>query len=270
MLKPKAPETPAQQAAARLHEAHRRRERFAPLPPGLAPRSAKDAYAIQDAFVALRAAKLGPLAGYKIALSSPEMRRFVGVDTPQAGVILRSQVRRTPARVDAADYVRLIVEFEVGVEIGEDLPVADAPFARERIMQAVGAVMPAIEIADDRDADYSQLSSHPYELIADNSWNEGAVLGEPVREWQSLDLGQILGVAAINGRRVGQGHGEAALGHPFEAVAWVANHLASLGRSLLRGEIVITGSLITSKPVKSGDRVEFSLAGLGKVELAVD
>jgi 2-keto-4-pentenoate hydratase len=270
MLKPKAPEMPAQQAAARLYEAHQRRERFAPLPAGLAPRSAEDAYAIQDAFVALRAAKLGPLAGYKIALSSPEMQRFVGVDTPQAGVILRSQVGRTPAKVRASDYVRLIVEFEIGVEIGEDLPVADAPFGRERVMQAVGAVMPAIEIADDREADYSQLSRHPYELIADNGWNEGAVLGAPVREWKPLDLAQVLGIAKINGRTVGEGRGQAAMGHPFNAVAWIANHLASLNRGLLRGEMVITGSLITSKTVKAGDHIEFDLSGLGKAELTVE
>ena len=270
MPKPKTPELPAQQAAARLLEAHQRRERFAPLPAGLAPRSAEDAYAIQDAFVALRAAKLGPLAGYKIALSSPEMQRFVGVNTPQAGVILRSQVGRTPAKVRASDYVRLIVEFEIGVEIGDDLPVADAPFDRERVMQAVGAVMPAIEIADDRGADYSQLSRHPYELIADNSWNEGAVLGEPVREWKSLDLAQVLGVAKINGKTVGEGRGHAAMGHPLDAVAWIANHLASLNRGLLRGEMVITGSLITSKAVKAGDRVEFNLTGLGKAELTVE
>ena len=270
MRKPKAPELPAQQAAARLYEAHQRRERFAPLPAGLAPRGAEDAYAIQDAFVALRAARFGPIAGYKIALSSPEMQRFVGVDTPQAGAILRSQVRLTPARIRASDYVRLIVEFEVGVEMGEDLPAADAPFTRERILRAIGAVMPAIEIADDRDADYTQLAQHPYELIADNSWNEGAVLGEPARDWKSLDLGQVLGVAKINGKRVGEGRGEAAMGHPFDAVAWIANHLASLGRGLLRGEIVITGSLITSKTAKPGDRIEFDLAGLGRAELSVD
>jgi 2-keto-4-pentenoate hydratase len=270
MLKPKTPETVFQKAAARLFEAHERRERFAPLPEGLAPRSAEEGYAIQDAFVALRAAKLGPIAGYKIALSSPEMQRFVGVDVPQAGVILRKLVRRTPARVRASDYVRLIVEFEVGVEIGEDLPAADAPFTRERVLQAVGAVMPAIEIADDRDADYSQLCRHPYELIADNSWNEGAVLGEPVRGWKALDLGQVLGVAAINGKRVGEGRGEAAMGHPFEAVAWIADHLAALGRGLLRGEVVITGSMITSKVVKAGDRVDFHLEGVGGVVLSVD
>jgi len=270
MRKPKAPELPAQQAAARLYEAHQRRERFAPLPAGLAPRSAGEGYAIQDAYVALRAARLGPLAGYKIALSSPEMQRFVGVDAPQAGVILRSQVRRTPAVIRASDYVRLLVEFEVGVEIGEDLPAADAPFARERIVQAVGAVMPAIEIADDRDADYSRLSQHPYDLIADNGWNEGAVLAEPARDWKSLDLAQVLGAAKINGEIVGEGRGEAAMGHPLDAVAWMAGHLASLGRGLLRGEIVITGSLITSKTAKAGDHIEFALAGLGKAELTVE
>ena len=270
MQKPKAPEMPAQEAAARLYKAHERRERFAPLPEGLAPRTAEQAYDIQDAFVALRAAKLGPIAGYKIALSSAEMQRFVGVDAPQAGAILRSQVHRTPARVRASDYVRLIVEFEVAVEMADDLPVADAPFSRERVMRAVGAIMPAIEIADDRDADYSQLSRHPYELIADNGWNEGVVLGEPVRDWKSLDLAQVLGVARINGKPVGEGRGNAALGHPFDAVAWLANHLASLGRGLPRGEFVITGSLITSKAVKAGDRVGFLLAGVGEVELAVE
>lgn len=270
MPKPKASELPERKAAARLFAAHEQRERFAPLPPDLAPRTAKDAYAIQDALLALRSDKLGPIAGYKIALSSKEMQRFVGVDTPQAGAILRSQVRRSPARVRAADYVRLIVEFEVAVEMGDDLPVADAPFSRERVARAVGAVMPAIEIADDRGADYAQLSRHPLELIADNCWNEGAVLGEPMRDWKGVDLGGVLGVAKINGSKVGEGRGDAAMGHPLEAVAWVANHLASQGRGLLRGEFVITGSVITTKNAKAGDRVEFSLAGVGKAELAVD
>jgi 2-keto-4-pentenoate hydratase len=147
MAKPKKPTTAAQRAAARLQEAHLRRERFAPLPAELAPKTAEEAYAIQDAFLALRSDKLGPIAGYKIALSSAEMRRFVGVDAPQSGAILRSQLRRSPARVRAADYVHLLVEFEIGFEMGEDLPAADAPFSRQRILQAAGAVMAAIEIA---------------------------------------------------------------------------------------------------------------------------
>lgn len=258
------------QAARRLVEAHQRREPFQPLPTELAPRTAAEGYAIQDAFVALRAQKLGAIAGYKIALSTAEMRRFVGVDAPQAGAMLESTLHRSPARVRSADYVRLIGEFEIAVEIADDLPAADRPFFRERVATAVGAVMPALELADDRNADYSQLAKHPYELIADNCWNEGAVLGYPVKDWKGIDLATARGVATINGKSIGEGFGSAAMGHPFDAVAWLADHLASLGRGLLRGDVVITGSLITSKHLKSGDFVTFGVAGLGDVELRVD
>jgi 2-keto-4-pentenoate hydratase len=259
-----------QDAARRLLEAHERRERYRPLPKELAPRTEEEAYAIQDGFVALRAKKLGGIAGYKIALATAEMQRFVGVNAPQAGAILEFTLLRTPARVRAADYVHLIVEFEIAVEIAEDLPVADAPFFRSRVAQAVGGVMPAIELADDRGAVYAELAKYPLDLIADNGWNEGAVLGHPVHEWQNIDLAAVRGVATINGKAVGEGRGAQAMGHPLDAVAWVADHLARHGRGLLRGDVVITGSLITSKSAKEGELVKFALEGLGEAELRVD
>jgi len=160
------PTSKAAAAARRLLEAHEARRRFEPLPPDLAPGSAEEAYAIQDAFVALRSDRLGAITGYKVALASAAMRRFVGVEEPQLGVMLESTLHRTPARVRAADYVHLIVEFEIGVQLAEDLPAADAPFTRERVARAVGGVMPAIELADDRNADYAALVRQPFELIA--------------------------------------------------------------------------------------------------------
>jgi 2-keto-4-pentenoate hydratase len=258
-----------QEAARRLFEAHERRERFVPLPKGLGPQTPEEAYAIQDEFVALRAQKLGGIAGYKIALSSPEMQRFVGVDQPQAGCMLESTLRPSEATVRASDYGRLLVEFEIAFRLAEDLPAADAPYSRERVAQAVGEAMAAIEVADDRNADYAQLARHPLELIADNSWNEGAVLGEPVRDWKSIDLCAVRGVATINGEKAGEGVGAAAMGHPLDSLAWVANHLAKHHRGLLRGDVVITGSLITSKFVKAGDRIAFEVDQLGKAELQV-
>lgn len=270
MKKRKQPEPRIQRAAQWLQDAHARRERFAPLPAELAPRSADEAYGIQDAFVALRAQQLGAIGGYKIALSTPQMRKFVGVDAPQAGVILGNTIRRTPARVRAADYVNLIIEFEIAVEIAESLPAADAPFFRDRIREAVGATMPAIELADDRGAVYAELARHPLELICDNTWNEGAVLGYPVEQWKDIDLEQVRGVARINGREIGEGRGADALGHPLDAVAWIADHLSSSGRGLMRGDVVITGSLVRTQPGRAGDLVKFALEGLGEVELRID
>jgi 2-keto-4-pentenoate hydratase len=270
LRKASGPESRFEQAARWLHEAHLKRERFAPLPAELAPQSIGDAYAVQADFVSLRHAHHGPVAGYKVAITSEAMRRMTGLQDPVAGDMLEKTLRRGAVRVRAADYVRLIVEFEIAVEIATDLPAVDAPYTRESVAKSIGAVMPALEIADDRHADYSLLSSHPLMLIADNAWNEGAVLGEPVAAWQDLDLAGLTGVAMIDGKRVGEGQGAHVMGHPFESLAWLANNLASRGLGLWRSDVVITGSMVASVFPRPGQAIRFEAGALGTVELQVD
>ncbi len=253
-----------------LFEAHRKREPFAPLPAELAPRDVAEAYAIQGEYVGIRARELGSVVGYKVALTTPQMRKMVGLDDSIAGDMLEKSVLQSKARVRAADYVHLLVEFEIAVELAEDLPAVGAPYTRERVAQAVGAVMPALELADDRNADYAKLKANALMLIADNAWNEGAVLGAPVRDWKGIDLAALRGVASINGKKAGEGQGRDVMGHPFEALAWVANNLAARGLGLWRSDLVITGSLVTSKFTKAGDLVRFEAGALGAVELRVD
>ena len=257
-----------------LYAAHRRRERFAPLPAELAPQSMDEAYIIQSAFVGMRAATLGQVTGYKIALTTAAMRAMVGLDDSIAGNMLEKTIQRpgpgTVARVCAADYVRLIVEFEIAFEMAEDLPAFGAPYGRNRVAAAVATAMPAFELADDRNADYSALPANLRTMIADNAWNEGAVLGAPVRDWRGIDLGALQGVASINGEQVGTGHGRDALGHPLDALGWLANNLAARGLGLWRGDVVITGSLVTSKFPKAGDLLRFEAGELGAVELQVE
>ncbi|OGA19583.1 MAG: hypothetical protein A3I63_06455 [Betaproteobacteria bacterium RIFCSPLOWO2_02_FULL_66_14] len=253
-----------------LHDAHLRRERFAPLPEELAARSVDDAYAIQAEFVGLRAAERGAVVGYKIALTTAAMRSMAGMHDPVAGDLLEKSLRRGPARVASADYLRLLVEFELAVELGEDLPAVHAPYDREQVAKAVSAVMPALELIDDRNADLDVLRAHPLMLIADNAWNEGAVLGAPVRDWQRFDLAATRGVASIDGKPVGEGVGSDVMGHPLDAVAWLANNLAARGLGLWRSDIVITGSIVTSKQPRPGDQIRFDAGKFGAVELTVD
>jgi 2-keto-4-pentenoate hydratase len=56
------------------------------------------------------------------------------------------------------------------------------------------------------------------------------------------------------------------LGHPHNALAWLANHRAASGKGLRAGEIVLTGSLVKTVWLKAGDEVVMELAGLGRVE----
>jgi 2-keto-4-pentenoate hydratase len=270
LRKSSRPEPRFEQAAKWLHDAHVHRERFAPIPEELAPQSVEDAYAVQADYVGLRHPLLGPVVGYKVAVTTPAMRQLTGLSDAIAGDMLEKSVLRGPARIHAGDYVRLIVEFEIAVQLADDLPVVGAPYSREAVAASVGAVMPAFEIADDRNADYTMLAAHPLMLIADNAWNEGAVLGEPVQDWRDIDLAALRGAAFADGKQFGEGRGSDVMGHPLEALAWLANNLASRGLGLWRSDVVITGSLIASRFAVPGETLRFDLGALGAVELKID
>ena len=257
-------------AAWFLVDAHAERESFAPIPADAAPRTIMEAYAVQDEFAALKSRVCGPVVGHKIALTTQAMRNMVGVADSIGGMLHEKQIVGMPASVRAADYCRLIVEFEIAVRLAEDLPPGRSPHTRDSVAAAVGSLMPAFEIADDRQADYASLSSQSLGLVADNAWAEGAVLGTPVSDWRGIDLAELRGVATINGKTVGEGCGRDVMGHPFEALAWVANNLARRGKQLRAGQIVITGSLITSKFPQAGDAIGFDLGALGRVAMRVE
>jgi 2-keto-4-pentenoate hydratase len=258
-----------QRAARWLVRQHLARQASQPIPAALAPRDLAQAYAIQDVFVALKAAQCGPVVGHKIALTSPQMRAMVGLDSPIAGRMHARQVVGGIARVQASDYGRLLVEFEVGFRMGARLGPRAEPYTQAEVAAAVAAAMPALELADDRGADYATLGSRAFELAADNAWNEGAVLGAPVAAWRGIDLADLRGVARINGSVVGEGRGADAMGHPLAALQWIANHLSARGHALRRGDIVICGSLVTSKFPAAGDVLRFEAGPLGAVELQV-
>jgi 2-keto-4-pentenoate hydratase len=239
------------------------------MPAPLAPRTGDEAYATQAALQSLMAKTHGHVAGYKIALTTPVMQQMVGFHSPIAGAILAGTVYSSPVTLARADYVRLGIECEIAVQLGKTLPAAQAPYRRDQVDDAVAAVMPAFELIDDRQADYAQLASHVLTLIADNAWNAGVVLGVPLQGWRRVDLTAARGVMFINGTMVGEGYGRDVLGHPMDALLWLANMLAQQGKSLSEDMIVMTGSIVATKFVTSGDTVGLSIGGLGEVQLSV-
>src|SRR4029079_4909033 len=103
-------------------DAHAEREPFGPFPDDSVPRTVDEAYTVQDEFVALKSRAFGPAVGHKIALTTQAMRAMVGLTDSVGGVLHEKQVVRTPATVQVGEYGRLIVEFEVAVELARDLP----------------------------------------------------------------------------------------------------------------------------------------------------
>jgi 2-keto-4-pentenoate hydratase len=259
------PETIEATARAAM-EMHRTRTRYRPLDAALRAAPLDDAYRIQDALHRLMTeAGRGEIAGWKIALTSKAMQHMTGVDQPAAGAIFSKVVYPSPARMDLGAYHHLGVEFEVAVRLGDDLPASGGPWTRASVAGRVAACLPAFELVEDGDADYKTLDA--FTLVAQNTWNGGVVLGAPVVDWRGVDLETAVTRCWINGEPGGQGKTGDALGHPFEAVAWLANLLNRRGRTLDRGMIVMTGSSITTKFPAPGDRIRFTIEGLGEVAL---
>jgi 2-keto-4-pentenoate hydratase len=254
--------------ARHIFEGHERRRRFERLRGELAPASLAEAYDVQDEVHRLfRAAGWGELAGHKIALTSKPIQELCGVDQPAGGAIFARTVHPSPATVRLADFMHLGLEFELGVRLGRNLPPTGAPHTRASVAPHVAACMPAFELIEDRGADYGDLDAAS--ILTDKCWCGGVVLGPEVADWQRLDLTSAPVELVWNGVAVDQGVTGAAMGHPFEGLAWLANLLASRGRGMKAGEIVITGSALRTRFPEAGDEVTYRIAGLGAATVRV-
>ena len=120
---------------------------------------------------------------------------------------------------------------------------------------------------DDRYADWQRTDAPT--LIADDFFAAGYVLGEPVLREAAPELSEVIGQTFIHGVEVDRGTGSDVMGHPHEALAWLANSLAGRGKLLRAGEIVLTGSLVQTVWLTPDDRVVVTVSGLGSVTLDV-
>ena len=248
-------------AAALLSVARLERRPIDRLPDDCRPADLGAAYAVQDALHAkLTAAGWGALAGHKIGCTTPVMQRFLGIDHPCAGGVFAPTVQHERGAFRHAEFLHVGVECELAVRLARDLPAERAPYDRAAVAAAVGACMAALEVVDVRYSDYRALDTPT--LVADDFFNAGCVLGAPLPTWHALDLAGLRGRMTINGVEVGTGRGGDILGHPLDALAWLANALAARGRQLSAGEFVLLGSVVETRWVEPGDVVEASIEGL--------
>ena len=233
------------------------------LPDSIRPANEAEAYQVQAELSShLIANGYGESVGRKIGCTTAVMQEYLGIPNPCAGLVYEPTVRRHEGEFDFNSFHRVGVECEIAVLLGEDLPSSRLPHDRSSVAIAVEAVMAGIEIVDDRWVDYGNVDVAT--LIADDFFGAGCVLGDPVTSWRDLDLSVISGSMFINGVDVGSGVGGDIMGHPFEALVWLANTAAEYGFPLKAGEFVLLGSIVQTKWLDFGDQVVIDIEGLGQ------
>lgn len=238
----------------------------APLPPQArdAPRDVAEAYAVQGAVHRrLVASRFGKRSGWKIGCTTPVMQAYLGIEHPCAAGLFAGTTHASGAALRHGGFVRVGVECEIAVRLARDLVEEGA--TTESVRGAVGAVMAAIEIVDDRYVDWQTIGTPM--LIADDFFAAGCVLGAGLAPEQLPDLASLRGRTLIDGVEAGVGVGADVLGHPLAALAWLADHTLVRGQPLRAGETVLLGSLVKTQWIPAGATVRVEIEALGSVEV---
>jgi 2-keto-4-pentenoate hydratase len=246
-------------AAALLLAAHRALRPRPRLPAACSPTSLLEAYTIQDRFVA----RLGRALGYKIGYTNVALQQSLGISAPVFGRLIEGRVSRSPAKLPAAKFASRVVETEFGFRMARALPPRAAPYSLEAVTRAVGAALPSFEIVDSRFEEWRKLSA--FEAIADNVLHSHWVHGPELVAFQALDLASINVVTRVNGVEQTRGCGANVLGSPLQALLWLANGLAQMGRGLAAGDLVTTGCCTDILELAPGDSATADFGPLGMV-----
>ena len=248
-------------AAEMILAARRARRVLAPLGDA-APADVAAGYAVQRRLADMLGA--APAAGFKIGATTKQMQNYLGLTGPAAGFVPLASLNPSGLDVAFADFLAPGVECEIAVRLAEDIPAG--PCSAEQAAAAVGEVMAAIEIVEKRYGDLAALGTPT--LIADQVFHASGVLGPGVADWRGIDLGAVPGELFVDGASRGSGHGRDLLGHPMNALAWLADSGAAHGFGGLRaGQVIWLGSVTPPIWLDGPCAVRVAFTGLGEVLL---
>lgn len=250
-------------AAQFIADAHANKADFCNLPGELNPPSIGDAYAGQAALAQLWSARFGPIVGRKIATTTKVMQELMGIDHPCGGVIHEKRVHTSPATLNPSDYIHVMVECELAVRVSRDLDGAAGSHTAASVRPAVGEVMAAFELIEDRNAVYKDCDARS--LIVDAAWNAGIVVGAARAVSADMELDGLQGRLMVNGTLRDEGKTD----DPMGALAWVANLACEHGAPLKQGMIVITGSVLATLAIQPGEAFHFELDGVGETRMTL-
>ncbi|MEV5651974.1 fumarylacetoacetate hydrolase family protein [Nocardia sp. NPDC052254] len=247
-------------AATRLREAQATRTACAPVRDLIGSDDVVTAYAVQRAQIEARVAAGARVVGRKIGLTSPAVQRQLGVGQPDLGVLLDDMADTEAGGVPLWRLMQPKVEAEIAFILTEDL--ADGELGPDRIRHAVGYAAAAIEIVDSRIADWDITFG---DTVADNGSSARFVLGAARRTLDEFEPVEAVMEMTLDGARVSTGTGDACLGDPLDALAWLATTAREFGDPLRAGEVVLSGALGPMVAVTGPCVVRTEISGLGSV-----
>lgn len=224
-----------------------------------------DAYRVQHIIETLAPM---PRFGWKVGATSEAAQRSLNADGPVSAPMHTPFCYESPATVNVFPGQSASVECEFAFRFRRDLPARREDYSLEEVLEAVGGVLPAIEVVGGRFED-GLSGIGQLRLIADMSAHMAFIYGPERSDWRALDAKTHRVSLYRNAVLVRHGIGSNALGDPLLVLLWTANHLSRRGESIEAGQVVTTGTCTGITPVASADHFVADFGTLGRVEVTI-
>ncbi|MEO8722617.1 MAG: fumarylacetoacetate hydrolase family protein [Sphingobium sp.] len=209
-----------------------------------------------------------PIMVWKLGLTGAGKREVFGASEPIVGRLCASAIYSDRSEIAYAG-IEMFAEAELVFEMGQDLPLQDAPYSREDVCAALKGIYAGIEIVRTRFA--SSDLTLPL-LIADNSMAHGLVLGRKLAaQWDDRFTDMPVTLTRGTDEAV-EGGTALVMGNPLDAVVWLANWLPkNEGCTLQREQLIASGTCTGATEIFAGDtiRVEFDGVDAARISLRV-
>lgn len=249
-----------QQAADRLWQAATSGAPCQPVRDLIGNMDLNAAYQVQEINTERRLAEGSRIVGRKIGLTAKSVQRQLGVSQPDSGMLFDDMDVPLGEEIAFSRVLQPRIEAEIAFVMGRDLEGERLTTAD--VLSAVDCAVAALEIVGSRVAGWD-ISIH--DTIADNASSGLFVIGDQPRKLSDIDLRMSGMVMERRGVPISVGAGVACLGSPVASALWLAKVMASTGRPLREGDVVLTGALGPFVPIEPGDAVTARINGLGSV-----
>ncbi len=222
----------------------------------------QDALCAQEKVTRQLSAQLGPVVGYKAALTNLAMQERFGVKEPVHGRLLKHMLLPDGAEVPASFGARPLWEADLLVVV-KDGGLQRARDLREAA-ESISHVVPFMELPDTMLAEGVPFDGPT--LVAINTGARYGVMGKriPMQSDEAFidALANMTVVLTEDGKELARGPGTVVMGHPLNAALWLARALERNGVKLKAGDLLSVGSFLPLQPPRPGALASVQYIGL--------
>lgn len=202
--------------------------------------------------------------GYKIAFTSFETQKLLGIESPEFASLFTGFQVEYGKPVDTTKLCEPFAEPEIAFVMAK--PLVGPGITNEDVLDATRHIMPAIEIVDSR---FGMKQATKEDQVADCVQFGRFVLSDQTFDPRDFDLSDISVSVDVDGDKAESSTGRV-MGNPAAAVAWLANRFAETSQrdgNIEKGNIILSGSCTRYFPVKAGSALTADFDSMSQMQV---